>query len=115
MYPLGNYDTPSIKTVGKINLEGYSESAMEKLITRKFNHFSQQLFGRYGITITKEEYIFYSLLPYLQKEKKDKKRMAVTGILRIKEVEVKVVKCLYPPKLLLTALPIKKNKREQKN
>ena len=102
-----------VTIVGKIELQGYSESAIDKLVTRKFNHFSEQLFGRYGITITKDEYVFLSTL-WPRKKKKSNKGNAVIGILTIKDTEVEVVKSIHPPRLLLTALPMKWDKDQKK-
>ena len=102
----------SVKVVGKIELKS-SQSGIDKTIIRKFNHFFERLYGRYGILLTMDEYIFFSSL-WPRKKIKSKDGKSIIGILTIKDVDVKVVKSLLPPKVLLTALIIKKKDEKKK-
>lgn len=101
-----------VKIVGKIDLKT-TETVIEKIILRKFNHFSERLYGRYKISLSLDEYIFLSGL-WLRKSRKSKNGKSLIGILTIKDTEVKVVKSLLPPCVLLTALPIKKKDDSKK-
>lgn len=82
-----------------------------------FRHFSLRLSERYELFITFEEYLFLSKLPYLRNSKTRKndygKPDCKIGLLKIKGVDVKVLKRIGGNKSLLTALPLNhyENKR----
>lgn len=98
-----------LKIVGKIELK----QETDKTLIKKFSHFSERLYARYGILLTMDEYIFLSGL-WPRKTKKSKDGKCIIGIITIKETDVKVVKSLLPPCVLLTALPIKKKDDNKK-
>lgn len=77
----------------------------------RFRHFAYRLSERYGILITFEYYCLLSGL-FLQNVKMVKEgtdQQALEGIITIQGTKVRVRKQLRGHKLLLTALPIKKN------
>ncbi len=102
--------------VSYTKVESVSESKPSDELTRKqknlysvlFRHFAMRLLERYGVLIVFEDYVVLSRNFRIRKAKRQRSGR-VSGFMKIKGKQVRVVKSNDPP-ALITALPIKKKK-----
>jgi hypothetical protein len=69
-----------------------------------YHHFNERLSQRYGIDITIDEYI---ILGKTQMQAVHKEKHKIIGVMKIKGVDVLVVRERYRKRKLITALPFK--------